>query len=106
MIRIIRKSETAVVLEGHAGSGPYGKDLVCAVVSVLAMALEENLIRMRRAGWLESSAVHLAPGSARLRCTPEKEYRKETEIVFDGICEGFRMLAKKFPGFVSYLEVR
>ena len=106
MIRVVRRAETFLVLEGHAGSGAYGKDLVCAGASVLALTLDANLLRMRRLGWLESSAVHLAPGSARLRCVPEKAHREEVAAVFDSICEGFQMLAKKFPGFVSYSEVR
>ena len=105
MIRVIRKSETCVTLEGHAGSDIYGKDLVCAAVSALALTLDANIDRMRRQGMLESSVVHLAPGSARLRCTPRKERRKEVAAVFDGICAGFAMLGEKFPGLVRYSVV-
>ena len=104
MICITRQGTTALTLEGHACSDAFGKDLVCAAVSALLLTLETNMEQMHRKGQLRSARVHLEPGNARLRCTPRKEHRPEAEAVFDHICLGFQMLAKRFPGYVCYLE--
>ena len=104
MIRITRQGTTCVTIEGHARSDVYGKDLVCAAVSVLALTLEANLGRMYRKGQLRSVLVHLEAGNARLRCSPRKEHMAAAAEVFDNICLGFELLAGKYPGFVSYLE--
>ncbi len=102
MIHITRQGETCVFVEGHACSDVYGKDLVCAAVSALVLTLEANLGRMHRKGQLRSVLVHLEPGNARLRCSPRKEHRAAATEVFDNICLGFELLARKFPGFISY----
>ena len=46
MIRI-SITETAVVVEGHAGYDKPGKDIVCAAVSTLAQVLAESLKHCR-----------------------------------------------------------
>ena len=104
MIHITRDGLTDVTLEGHAGSGDYGKDLVCAAVSTLALTLEETVRQMHRKGWLETAAVHLEPGCAWFRCAQEAKRRAEAAAVFDGICAGFALLAGSFPGFVCYVS--
>ena len=43
MIRITRHSPACVSVEGHANSDVYGKDLVCAAVSALALTLAANV---------------------------------------------------------------
>lgn len=95
MIRITRESPTAVVLEGHADSDVYGKDLVCAAVSALALTLGENVRGLRGA------EITLIPGNSRISCGQE-----DAAAVFDCICTGFALLARKYPEFVCYLEVR
>lgn len=105
MIYITRKSGTSLVLEGHAGSDIYGKDLICAAVSALTLTLEANLERLHRKGQLRSVRVHLEPGNSWLRCIPGKEHRSAVTEVFDSICLGFKVLSRKYPDFVCYLEV-
>lgn len=93
MIRITRVSPVCVTLEGHANSDVYGKDLICAAVSALALTLAANVEGK------EHAEVSLKPGNSRISCTPE-----ETGT-FDCICEGFQLLAEKFPEHVCFLEM-
>ena len=90
MIRITRQGETAVSLEGHAGSDVYGRDLVCAAVSALVLTLAEAVKDK------PGAEVILSPGSCHIRSGPE------AEAAFDCICKGFALLAEKYPDYVCY----
>lgn len=94
MIRITRQGATCVTLKGHAGSAEYGKDLVCAAVSALALTLAAN------AEDLEEAEILLEPGNSRISCSPD------AAGMFDCICKGFQLLAEKFPEHVYFSEVR
>ena len=92
MIRITRQGETAVSLEGHAGSDVYGRDLVCAAVSALVLTLAEAVKDK------PGTEVVLNPGNSHIRSGPE------AEAAFDCICKGFALLAKKYPDYVCFTE--
>lgn len=94
MIRITRVSPACVTLEGHACSDVYGKDLVCAAVSALALTLAANVEN------LEGAEILLEPGNSRISCSPD------AAGMFDCICKGFQLLAEKFPEHVYFSEVR
>ena len=94
MIRITRHAPSCVSLEGHANSAPYGKDLVCAAVSALMLTLAANMEGK------EAAKIVLQPGNSRISCTPDEA------PIFDCICLGFEMLARRFPEYVCFLEVR
>lgn len=91
MIAIRRPAPTRITLRGHAGSGEFGRDLVCAAVSALALTLAENLKYQCRPG------ICLRPGDADLSCvcTPE------AERLFDSFWHGFRLLAQMYPESVQ-----
>ena len=94
MIRITRVSPACVTLEGHACSDVYGKDLVCAAVSALALTLAAN------AEDLEEAEILLEPGNSRI------SGHTDAAGMFDCICKGFQLLAEKFPEHVSFSEMR
>ena len=94
MIRITRHAPACVTLEGHANSDVYGRDLICAAVSALALTLAANVEGK------EAAEIVLQPGNSRISCTPDEA------PIFDCICLGFEMLARRFPEYVSFLEVR
>ena len=92
MIRITRQGETAVSLEGHAGSDVYGRDLVCAAVSALVLTLAANVEGM------EGAEIFLEAGNSQVQCG------LEAAEVFDCVCKGFALLAKKYPDYVCFTE--
>ena len=104
MVKIGWKPEGELQVLGHAGGGKKGEDLVCAAVSALVLTLAANTDRMARAGWVTDPVIRLADGSARICCTPTKEYRAAAELIFGSICAGFEVLAGKYPEHVQVEE--
>lgn len=103
MIVIQRKTDTDLLVEGHAGSDIYGHDLICAAVSTLTLTLEVNLKAMSRKGLLGRTVVHLEPGYARIHCSPREDRERAVKEVFDTVCLGFKALAERFPKYVTFL---
>ena len=94
-----------VTVEGHAGSGPEGHDLVCAAVSALALTLAGNVAYMETQEAVRNVITDLKEGNAQIQCTPYRRYKDSVEQIFRAICVGFELLATKYPKNISY-EVR
>ena len=101
MVRITWKPEGFLQVKGHAGSAEKGKDLVCAAVSTLVLTLAANTDRMARAGWVTEPVIRLGEGDALIRCDPQPDYRAAVELVFGSLCQGFCLLADKYPEYVK-----
>lgn len=81
-----------LTLEGHAGYAPTGKDIVCAAVSALVLALaerlqEKNLVR----------ELIMRPGYVRIAM---RGADREAELVKCGL----RQLERRFPQCVEVIE--
>ena len=99
------RQHNRVTVEGHAGSGPEGHDLVCSAVSALALTLVGNVSFMKAQDAVHSEILKLEEGNAEIQCTPYRRYRESVEQIFRAICVGFELLATKYPENISY-EVR
>lgn len=85
--------------EGHAGSGEYGHDLVCAAVSILMRTLEKCAIDCRLNGEIEKDKEE---GLYRVRCMPKYPFQtNDTLHVFYVILKGFKLLAAQYPEHVT-----
>ena len=103
MIKVIyHRQYNRVTVEGHAGSGPEGHDLVCASVSALALTLAGNVSYMRAQDAVYSEILKLEEGNAEIQCTPYRRYKDSVEQAFRSICVGFELLATKYPEHISY----
>ena len=103
MIHVVyHRKYNRVTVEGHAGSGPEGHDLVCASVSALALTLAGNVYYMKSQDAVYRDIVKLKDGNAEIQCTPHRRYRDSVEQVFRSICVGFELLATKYPENISY----
>ena len=91
-----------VTVEGHAGSGPEGHDLVCASVSALALTLAGNVAYMKTQDAVYGEILKLEEGCAEIQCTPYRRYKDSVEQIFRAICVGFELLATKYPENISY----
>jgi uncharacterized protein YsxB (DUF464 family) len=106
MIQVIYNRQfNRVTIEGHAGSGPVGHDLVCASVSTLALTLAANVSYMEAQEAVHGVITKLEEGSAEIQCTAYRRYKASVEQIFRSICVGFELLATKYPDNISY-EVR
>lgn len=91
-----------VTVEGHAGSGPEGHDLVCASVSALALTLAGNVSYMEAQEAVRNVVIKLDEGYAEIQCTAYRRYKDSVEQIYRAICVGFELLATKYPLNISY----
>lgn len=99
------RQHNRVTVEGHAGSGPEGHDLVCASASALALTLAGNVSYMEAQEAVRNVVVKLDEGDAEIQCTPYRRYKDSVEQIYRAICVGFELLSTKYPENISY-EVR
>ena len=103
MIRVVyHRLYNRVTIEGHAGSGPEGHDLVCASVSALALTLAGNVSYMQAQEAVYGVIMKLEEGSAEIQCTAYRRYKDSVEQIYRAICVGFELLASKYPNNISY----
>lgn len=106
MIRVTYyRQYNRVTVEGHAGSGPKGNDLICAAVSALALTLAGNVSYMETQEAVYGVVTKLEEGNAEIQCTPYRRYKDSVAQIFRSICVGFELLATKYPENIFY-EVR
>ena len=86
----VRAGERRLVVQGHAGYGPAGQDIVCAAASALVYALAG---RLRETGRLER--FQSAPGYAEIAGTGD--CAREFALVRCGLA----LLAQQYPGRVE-----
>ena len=87
-------------VSGHAGSGPWGRDLVCAAVSTLVLTLAENVRRLAAQGAAEDPRILLDRGTASISCLPAGSGQDPVVPVFETLALGFRLLARQYPEFI------
>ena len=106
MIHVVYcRKQNRVTIQGHAGCGPIGHDLVCAAVSALALTLAGNVSYMEAQEAVYGATVKLDEGSAEIQCTPYRRYKDSVEQIYRSVCVGFELLSTKYPENISY-EVR
>lgn len=92
-------------MEGHAGAGVKGEDLVCAGASMLACTLGAAVERMYEQSMLRRCPrVELAEGCAEIIAVPKPRLFQEVLMVFWTIQSGIAALAGSFPGNVTLEE--
>lgn len=86
-----------LTVEGHAGAGAKGRDLVCAAASALAFtaaACAED----GREKFLP--AVCRGEGRLRVACRPGRRHAAACRRMLDTVFTGFELLANQYPDFV------
>ena len=96
------RQHNRVTVEGHAGSGPEGHDLVCSAVSALTLTLAGTISFMKAQDAVYSEILKLEEGNAEIQCTPYRRYRESVEQIFRAICVGFELLSTKYPENIIY----
>lgn len=96
-----------LTVEGHAGSGDSGHDLVCASASILAYTVAQIVQTMEHHGDLNGKpCVELSEGNASiiLRCKNDDIYA-EARHTFFVAKTGYSLLAHNFPQYVVLKSV-
>ena len=88
-------------IRGHAGSGEPGRDLICAGVSALVLALREELLHLEGRGALRFRTLRLEPGDAEIRCDAVPGGEEAVETAFGTVVRGLRLLERLFGEHVQ-----
>ena len=91
--------EYRMTIEGHAGAGPKGEDIVCAAASILMWTLAERAAERPELG----SMIHTDSEGARaeIRCRPEKGWGLRCRDLYETILTGYELLREEYPDFVE-----
>ena len=102
MIQITFKPKTMeLMVNGHAGHGKKGKDIVCAAISTLFYTLGEAL-------WQSSEMLHEEPlikdeeGDGYIVCNPKEEYEGNIARTYWTILVGMQAMAEQYPKNVTF----
>lgn len=108
MIEIVYyRDDHKLTAKGHAKSAEKGKDLVCSAVSILVYTLAGNVQQMcENRNRCRRPEIKLDEGDAVVSCSPVHGMHAVTTLVFDAVCNGFEIIAKQYPQFVSYKIVQ
>ena len=90
-----RASLGRITVHGHAGYAPEGQDIVCSAVSILLYTLARKLGD-------ELHDISMEKGKSYLTWRVSK---KNNEVE-DTIIQGFILLAKKYPDYVTFVDER
>ena len=95
-----------LVIQGHAGAAPRGKDPVCAGVSALACTAAQAVTNLHRQGMLRCRPrVILEDGYAVVIATPKWEFLGEVMLTYWVIQTGLSVIAANFPRFVRLTQM-
>ena len=97
-------SRMRLEVDGHAGGGEKGKDLICAGVSAIISALCEALRLAENRGRCESECED-EDGHAEVWAFPSMGYSNEIRAYFKMCIAGLRLIARTYPGNVKVEEV-
>ena len=96
------RDENKLTVQGHAKSNTYGRDLVCAAASTLAVTMSVNVRFLADGGYVENPVIKLEEGYAEISCKAAANYAESVRQVFMSVCVGFEMLAAEYPDYISY----
>lgn len=102
-IRINRET-MEIQVDGHAGGGPRGQDLICCAVSTLTETLSINLEIMLQKGLLADLKEEIESGHVYIYPQPYGWSMGQTAAVIDVIRIGYKALAEQYSDKIRYEE--
>lgn len=87
-----------MTMDGHAGAGEYGHDIVCAAASILMHTLEATVMDNQT---VLQPSVSKRKGYARIQCEPTKRNKRRCEDIYRTIFRGYELLAQQYPEHVT-----
>ena len=99
MIRATRQ-DYRLAVDGHAGFAAVGTDIVCAAASALFYTLARELDYRH----IEFTMTESAATGAEIVAYPPDGFTLDTDVVFETICTGYRMLAEEYPEHVTFTD--
>ena len=95
-----------LTMQGHAGTAPFGEDLVCAAVTMMAYTAAQEAQNLCAAGKLEAMpSITLNSGDAVISMIPRQEHLEEARICMRVIRAGCDVLAANYGKAVRIFNV-
>lgn len=96
------REQNRLTIQGHAKSDEYGRDLICAACSALALTMSANVAYMNASGCIVDPVTKLDDGNADISCKAKEQFQDSVKQVFMSVCVGFEILATEYPNYISY----
>jgi uncharacterized protein YsxB (DUF464 family) len=92
-------------VEGHAGFGRRGKDIVCAAISVTAYTAAGAIAELAGAAdcYVEREAF-FEVGLWDAQLLQDADRMRTAEVIMETACVGYRQIAAAYPGHIRLLE--
>lgn len=101
-VSVLRSEERlSLTVEGHAGYGKEGQDIVCAAASALCFALLLSLKRLDSEGLLSSFDHRMERGFAFFSAAASPQGARLWGYAVDPILSAFTLLSESYPDHVS-----
>ena len=100
MIEIVyKRKKHLVTMNGHAGSGQAGRDIVCAAATMLLYTLASNVTNLcdSKPRLYRRKHIRLTEGYGEVSCAPIRDAKTVGTLVFDTVCAGFELLSRQYP---------
>lgn len=82
-------------IEGHAGAGKEGSDIVCAAASMLSWTLARAA--EDEPGYAARVRIEEEPTAIEVTCEPTARAEEKCRYLFEIVHGGFKLLAESFP---------
>lgn len=98
----VRYSPYKLTVQGHAGSAPYGHDLICASIAAItytamaAVSEDEDTVNAL------DPVIYETAGDVRIECNPTDE--DKCRELFRVLCAGYEAYAEQFPQYVQFFR--
>ena len=99
MTKVTRRDYVLTAV-GHAGFSAAGTDIVCAAASALFYTLARELDYRH----IEFTMTEDAATGAEIVAYPPDGFTLDTDVAFETICTGYRMLAEEYPEHVTFTD--
>lgn len=102
----LSREHLSLAMQGHAGAGENGSDLVCAACSILAHTLFKMVADAAKKGMLYAPPLtHIASGKALISCAPRRDFCEEMLHAYYMAQIGFDLLQREYPDCVELVVV-
>ncbi|MBQ8140613.1 MAG: ribosomal-processing cysteine protease Prp [Clostridia bacterium] len=103
MIEVAFDGRYGIILKGHAGQAPYGRDIVCAGASALLCSLAKFFVAHTEE--LAEYEIDVNGGFGKVRVLPKDYFEQSCLAVFELARGGFSELAEHYPSYIRQVPI-
>ncbi len=102
----LARERLSLAMQGHAGCGANGTDLVCAACSILAHTLCKMVGDGAKKDMFYTAPItHIASGEALIVCAPRADFYEEMLHAYYMAQVGLSLLQREYPDSIEFAVV-